>query len=173
MTIERQMPKTTIGEREMLREWLDFHRATLLWKCEGLTDDQLRERSAAPSSMSLLGLVRHMAEVERFWFRRTFIQEDAGSIYCSKDNQDGDFDDVDKADVVADFETYRAECEAALAIEAKAASLDVKGKWKSSGDPRGGDPTLRWIMTHMIEEYARHNGHADILRERIDGATGD
>ena len=170
VSVERSEPAFDLPERDMLRAWLDYHRSTLLWKCEGLTDDQLCERSAPPSALSLLGLVRHMAEVERWWFRRVFVQEDLGDIYCTEDNRDGDFDDVDSSDVSADFATYRSECDAARGIEAAAASLEEMGKWKH---PRDGHPSLRWIMTHMVEEYARHNGHADLIRERIDGKTGD
>jgi uncharacterized damage-inducible protein DinB len=155
----------------MLRGWLDYHRATLLWKCEGLSDDQLRTRSVPPSSMSLLGLVRHMAEVERWWFRRVFDQQQLDDIFCTEDNLDGDFDDVDTADVAADLATFRDEVEQARAIEAAAPSLDVTVRHVGQRGERVF--SLRWIVTHMVEEYARHNGHADFLREQIDGQTGD
>jgi uncharacterized damage-inducible protein DinB len=151
----------------MLVAWLEFHRATLEWKCEGLTDDQLRERAVPPSSMSLLGLVRHMAEVERNWCRRVLQGEQAGGIYYTDDDPDGDFDNVDSADVAADFATWREECDIARRAIDAAESLDV------TGTRRGKPVSLRWILNHMVEEYARHNGHADFLRERIDGATGD
>lgn len=168
MAVNRTGTPREAGEREMLRAWLEWQRATLAWKCEDLSDDQLRERSVPPSAMSLLGLVRHMAEVERGWFRRTLAGGDAPLIYCSADdNPDGDFDDVADADAAADFATWRAECEAARKTEAAAPSLDVVGTHRT-----GTRVSLRWIMVHMIEEYARHNGHADLLRERIDGATG-
>lgn len=168
MAVNRIDTPREAGERETLRAWLEWHRATLALKCEGLSDDQLRERSVPPSTLSLLGLVRHMAEVERGWFRRTLACEDAPLIYCSQDdNPDGDFDDVADADVAADFGTWRAECGAARSAEAAAPSLDMAGTQRT-----GTRVSLRWIMVHMIEEYARHNGHADLLRERIDGATG-
>jgi uncharacterized damage-inducible protein DinB len=154
----------------MLTTWLDYHRATLALKCEGLTDDQLRERSAPPSSLSLLGLVRHMAEVERSWFLRGLGGQDAPPLYYAEDNLDGEFDDVDTADAGEAFATWRAECAAARKAEAAAASLDVTFARKK--DPRERF-SLRWTLVHMIEEYARHNGHADLLRERIDGATGE
>jgi uncharacterized damage-inducible protein DinB len=155
------------GERETLDAWLEFHRATLIMKCDGLSPEQLRERSVPPSSMSLLGLVRHMAEVERGWFLRGVAGEKAPPRYFSDENPDGDFDDVDTADVDEAFATWRADVDRARAAVAAAPSLDQVVD-------RGGDRfSLRWVMTHMIEEYARHNGHADLLRERIDGAVGD
>ena len=165
--MERAEPAPEADEREMLAGWLDYHRATLAWKCEGLTDEQLRQRSVPPSTMSLLGLVRHMTEVERSWFRRCVASEDAPPGYYSQGNPDGDFDDVDTAVAAEAFATWQAECDCARAIVAAARSLDITG----SGLTR--QYSLRWIVTHMIEEYARHNGHADLLRERIDGSVGD
>ena len=162
-------PPFVAGEREMLDAWLDFHRATLLAKCEGLDDDQLRMNSVPPSSLSLLGLVRHMTEVERGWFRRVLRDEDAPALYYSEDNGDGDFDDVGGADVAADLAAYRAEVETCWAVAATHRDLDVVGK----GASHGRVISLRWIYVHMIEEYARHNGHADFLGECIDGATGE
>jgi uncharacterized damage-inducible protein DinB len=167
MTTERIDPPLEAGEREMLVAWLDYHRATLIMKCDGLDDGQLRQRAVPPSSLSLLGLVRHMAEVERGWFRRTLGGEDAQPRYYSDDNPDGDFDDVDTADAAEAFATWRADCEDARRRVAAADSLQV------TGERRGERFSLRWILVHMIEEYARHNGHADLLRERIDGTVGD
>ena len=167
MTIERSEPPLTAPEREMLDGWLEYHRATLAWKCEGLSDDQLRERAVPPSSLSLIGLVRHMAEVERGWFRRRVGREDLPSIYCTDASPDADFDDVADADVAAAFETWRQECDRARANVAAVTSLD------DTFEREQDRYSLRWIMSHMVEEYARHNGHADLLRERIDGATGD
>ena len=155
------------GERATLDAWLDYHRATLAIKCEGLDDSQLRERSAPPSTLSLLGLVRHMAEVERGWFRRTLAGEQAPPLYYSDSDPDGEFDHVDTADVVEAFATWREECDHARSLVAAAESLEV------TGTRRGEAISLRWILTHMIEEYARHNGHADLLRQRIDGAVGE
>jgi len=154
----------------MLDAWLEYHRATLEHKCSGLSPAQLVERSVPPSTMSLLGLVRHMAEVERNWFRRCFTGEaDAGPIYCSDDDRDGDFDNADESGIAEGFATWHDECERARAIAAGASSLDAR----SVAERKGESVSLRWIVTHMIEEYARHNGHADLLRERIDGQTGD
>jgi uncharacterized damage-inducible protein DinB len=168
MTVERIDPPLVAQEREMLDAWLDFHRATLAVKCEGLTDDQLRARAVPPSSLSLLGLVRHMGEVERSWFRRVLGGEQAPPRYYSDENPDGDFDDVAGAGVAEAFGYWRDECAHARERVAAAPSLDVTGTGR-----RGETYSLRWIMVHMIEEYARHNGHADLLRERIDGTVGD
>ena len=164
----RRDPPFVADERTMLDSWLDFHRATLLMKGEGLDDDQLRSRSVSPSTLSLLGLVRHMTEVERHWFRRVLAGEDAPPLYYSDDNEDGDFDDVDSADVPADLAAYKTEVDRCRAIAAEHALDDIGRRQR-----HGQDVSLRWICVHMIEEYARHNGHADFLRERIDGATGE
>lgn len=163
----RADPPYVADERPMLETWLDWHRATLLWKCGGLDGEQLRRRSVEPSTLSLLGLVRHMTDVERAWFRRVLAGEDAPPLYWSEANRDGDFDDVDTADPAADVAAYRAEVQACRDVAARYPDLEATGS-------RGGEPvSLRWIYVHMIEEYARHNGHADLLRERIDGATGE
>jgi uncharacterized damage-inducible protein DinB len=167
MTAERVDPPYVLDERPMLEAWLEYHRATLSLKCDGLSPEQLRMRSAEPSSLSLLGLVRHMADVERNWFRRVLGGEEAPGLFWTPDNQDGDFDDVDTADIHEAFVAWADEIENARAVAAAAADLDVTGK------RRGEDVSLRWVLLHMIEEYARHNGHADLLRERIDGVTGE
>jgi uncharacterized damage-inducible protein DinB len=165
--VTRTPEPSTGDELPMLQGWLDWHRQTLLHKCSGLTADQLRQRSVEPSTLSLLGLVRHCAEVERSWFRRRSGGQDVPFLYCSEADWDADFNDVDSADAEADFATYRAEVE--LAGEA-AAGLPLEHTFAHE---RRSEITLRWVYLHMIEEYARHNGHADLLRERIDGATGD
>ena len=167
--VERADPPYVADERTMLVTWLDYHRATLELKCEGVPSARLSERSAPPSTLSLLGLVRHMAEVERNWFRRVLAGEDAGPMYYSDADPDGDFDNVDGADLDEAFATWRAECDHARAVTASVQSLDDVGRRERKGQA----VSLRWILVHMIEEYARHNGHADLLRERIDGATGD
>ena len=113
-----------------------------------------------PSTLSLLGLVRHMAEVERSWFQRVLDGKDAPFRFFTEDNQDGEFDDVDTADVAEAFAAWSGECERAREIVAAAPSLDVHR------GPRGERSRCGWILVHMIEEYARHNGHADLLRER-------
>jgi uncharacterized damage-inducible protein DinB len=170
MATDRARPGLQAGEREMLTGWLEHHRGILLWKCEGLTDEQLRQRSAPPSSMSLLGLVRHMADVERGWFRQVLLGEGVPSLYETADDPDGDFNGADDADVAEAFRNFETECAAARQAVAGAPSLDALSEERS--ERTGQQFSLRWILTHMIEEYARHNGHADLLRERIDGVTG-
>jgi uncharacterized damage-inducible protein DinB len=168
VTDKRTNPAFVADERTSLREWLQFQRETLEWKCEGLDRDGLIARPIPSSLLSLHGLVRHMAEVERSWFRRALTGEDAGPLYYDDDQHpDGDFELIDEADWSSDLATWKAECEHARALEAAAPSLDVTGI-------RRGEPVdLRWIMVHMIEEYARHNGHADLISELIDGSVGD
>jgi uncharacterized damage-inducible protein DinB len=167
----RQEPATEgLGEREMLDGWLDYHRATLEWKCQGLSEEDLKRRSVPPSNLTLLGLIRHMAEVERSWFRHLFNAEDAPPRFFTEERLNDDFDDLDSVPVEEAFAVWRDECERAREIARNADSLDQIGKKKNK---RGEEFSLRWIVTHMIEEYARHNGHADLLREAIDGSTGD
>jgi uncharacterized damage-inducible protein DinB len=164
-------PPLVNGERASLLAWLDYHRETLAMKCEGLTADQLCQRAVPPSTMSLIGLVRHMAEVERNWFQRVLSghgDDVAGPIFYERVvNPDGDFDDVDPETVDVDIATWRREIAAADEV---IAGLDLDDR-RLAG--HHGELDLRWVLTHMIEEYARHNGHADLLREGIDGATGD
>ena len=170
MDIDRVEPPYVADERPMLDAWLEYHRSTLEQKCSSLSAAQLVERSVPPSTMTLVGLVRHMAEVERSWFRRCFAgQADAGPIYYSDDDPDGDFDGVEESTVAEGFAMWRAECSEARAIAAAASSLDARSVAQRDGEA----VSLRWIMNHMIEEYARHNGHADLLRECIDGTTGE
>lgn len=151
----------------MLEGWLDYHRGTLATKCAGLSADQLREQAVPPSNLSLLGLIRHMTEVERGWFTRALGGEEAQPLYYSKAKPDDDFDDVQNQDPSEAFALWNAECDKSRRQLSRVSSLDETAK--------RADRTIsaRWIVTHMIEEYARHNGHADFLRERIDGATGD
>ena len=167
------------GERDAVRAWLEFHRETLLHKCAGLTTRQLGERSVPPSALSLRGLVRHMTDVERGWFRRVLDGQDAPDLYSSAGDPDGDFDgvgrDVDAPDAEAAVEreiaAFSAECVASRTIADGFDSLDDVGRGRTRSG--GHEVSVRWVYLHMIEEYARHNGHADLLRERIDGATGD
>ena len=166
--VERTDPPVVGDERTMLEGFLDFHRQTLLTKTAGLNAKQLRARSAPPSSLTLLGLVRHMSEVERSWFRRRIAGEKEPFIYCTDDNWDADFDEVDAGDPAEAFETYLREVE--LARKAVAGRSLEETFFHTHRDT---DISVRWVYTHMIEEYARHNGHADLLRERIDGLTGE
>jgi uncharacterized damage-inducible protein DinB len=156
-----------LGERDMLEAWLEFHRITLLIKCEGLDDEQRKRRPIATSLLSLHGLVRHMAEVERNWFHRVLLREpETPPIWFDPAIDDSELVPLDDADWDADLAAWQRECDDSRAAAA-AHGLDDTGI-------RRGDPcSLRWIYTHMIEEYARHNGHADLIRELIDGHVGD
>ncbi len=164
----RTDPPFIADERTMLHNFLDWHRETLAIKCQGLTHDQLRERSTPPSPMSLLGLVRHMAYVEHMWFRVILGGEEFSSAIKNGDNPDGDFLEVDTASVEEAFALWRAEIDHAREVSAER-PLDAVGEKQRHGE----DCSHRWILVHMIEEYARHNGHADLIRERVDGATGE
>ena len=166
--VTRTEPPNVAGERQALQGWLDYHRQTLVWKCAGLTGEQLVMRPVHSSTLSLLGLVRHMAEVEQSWFRRRLGgQQDIGFLYCSDEYPDGDFDLTDASSAEADFAAFAAVC----------ADADEAARDRSLEDTfvsrRGEMLDLRWLYLHMIEEYARHNGHADLIRELIDGVTGD
>jgi hypothetical protein len=159
---------TVGGEREILQSWLDFHRRTLLRKCAGLTADQLKLASAPPSNLTLLGLVRHMTDVERWWFRLHCAGEDVEPVYWDPDGGEQDFEEVAGADAETDHQAYLNEIK--LADEAvQRVPLDHTFTHRR----RGNELSVRWAYVHMVEEYARHNGHADLIRERIDGATGD
>jgi uncharacterized damage-inducible protein DinB len=159
----------TLGdERATLTEYLRWQRATLELKCAGLEAADLARRSVEPSTLSLLGLVRHMADVERGWFRRVMAGQDAPPHFSSDTDPDGDFDGAvpDPAVVAEAWDVWRAEMAFTDRLVAEASNLDV------TGASRQGPVSLREVLVHMIEEYARHNGHADLLRERIDGRVG-
>jgi uncharacterized damage-inducible protein DinB len=157
-------------ERTMLETWLDFHRETLVMKCAGLSAEQLKQRSAPPSTLTLHGLVRHMTEVERSWFRIGFAGQTLSFQYRTEAWPTADFDDLEAADAAADFAAFAEEIRLARAVT-EGRSLDDAFVGQR-GWRQGMTISLRWVYVHMIEEYARHNGHADLLRERIDGATG-
>jgi len=167
--LERTDPPYIADERAMLAAWLDYHRATLALKCDRLSADQLRARAVPPSTLSLLGLVRHLTEVERGWFRRVLAGEDAAPLYYSDEDPDGDFNLVDAADPDEMMATWRSECDNSARLVTKAPSLETIGL----GVRQGEQVSLRWILVHMIEEYARHNGHADLLRQCLDGSVGE
>ncbi len=156
----------TGGERELLLGFLEWHRETFALKCAGVPRDRLSELALAPSTMSLHGLLRHLTGVERWWFQIQFAGEDVPMLYYSDDDPDQDFGSLD-GDIDEAFAAWHAECARSRAIVA-AASLDDTGLRKRTGTPF----TLRWLLLHLIAEYARHNGHADLLREHLDGATG-
>jgi uncharacterized damage-inducible protein DinB len=167
--VERTDPGLILGERQALEAWLDFHRDTLLLKCAGLTAGQLKERAVPPSRLSLLGLVRHMTEVERWWFRIHAAGTDLPFPY-DPDQTGQDFEALDDADAAADIAAYLQETGQARAA---VAAMQLDDVVPSHGDHPERARDIRWIYLHMIEEYARHNGHADLIRERIDGVTGD
>ncbi|GAA1376867.1 DinB family protein [Catellatospora chokoriensis] len=163
-------PRTDMAcpEREMLADWLQRRRVYLLRKCSGLTAEQLKTASVEPSNLTLLGLLRHMTEVERFWFRTKYLHEDVPDLYSTDEHPDGDFDLVADADAEADLARFLAEtavCEAAVA------GRDLDEPVDDAKAPTG-KLNLRWVYIHLLEEYAQHTGHADFLRERIDGSTG-
>jgi len=160
-------PAYVLDERDMLEGWLEFHRATLLLKCEGLDDAARKSRPVPTSLLSLHGLVRHMAEVERSWFRRVLLREpDLPFLYCASNGYDDqELAPLDDANWDGDLGIWQSECEASRQAAA------VRGL-DDTGLRRGEAVSLRWIYTHMIEEYARHNGHADLIREMLDGTVG-
>ena len=151
--------------------YLDYHRATLQMKLEGVSDEDLR-KAMVPSGTSLLGMMKHLAYVERWWFQQIFAGRDDLEYPWTDDDPDADFRIEPDETTQQIFDLYNAECEVNRQIVAPAQLEEMaKGK-KKPNDPRPGF-SLRWILVHMIEETARHNGHADILREQIDGATGE
>jgi len=164
-------PPACGDERGTLCGFLSWQRQTLELKCSGLDAASLARRSVKPSTMSLLGIVRHMADVERGWFRGLMAGQDVAPRFRSDDNADEAFDGaVADPEIVAEaWHMWRAEVTFADQLVAETSGLDVVGKIPDSWR---GPMSLRWVLTHMIEEYARHNGHADLLRERIDGRLG-
>lgn len=155
-------------ERSLLRGFLDFHRGTLRWKTAGLDAAQLVRRSTEPSTMSLIGLVRHLAEVERYWFQICLAGRDVELRLWTDEHPDGDFDLTDPDRVEQDFADYRAVVEESDRI---VAGYELDHLF--TRPRRDGSYSVRWLYLHLIEEYARHVGHADLLRERIDGLTGE
>ena len=154
----------TGDDRPMLEGYLAWHRALLRHKCAGLTGEQLAERSVAPSNLSLLGLVRHMAKVERIWFRERIAGQDLEPMYDRALGAEADFEDLDPDRAEADYARLLEECR--LADEALAAA-----SYDDTVMARDGVMSVRAVIVHMIEEYAQHNGHADLIRERVDGTT--
>ncbi|MEU3414677.1 DinB family protein [Streptomyces sp. NPDC006658] len=167
----RPVPPAHADERATLEAWLDFHRATLALKCSGLTDHQLRLAAVPPSPMTLLGLVQHMAEVERNWFQRVFAGRDLPPVW-GENNPDG-FALLPERGLGEAMTAWQAEVARGRGLIVRA-SPDDCARLPDQQAARVGsqEVPLRWILAHMIEEYARHNGHADLIRERIDGTTG-
>ncbi len=163
---DRPEPPPTGGEREILTAVLDWQRRTFELKCSGVPPERLSQKGVPPSGLSLHGLIRHLAAVERWWFRIQLAGEDVPMLYYSDNDPDQDFEALD-GDPVEALAVWRAECDRSRAIVA-ASALERTGIRRRTGEPI----SLRRILVDMIAEYARHNGHADLLRERIDGATG-
>ncbi|MER5467839.1 DinB family protein [Streptomyces sp. NPDC002935] len=157
---------------EVIASNLDYHRATFLWKCEGLSDAQLRQRPVRSSALTLLGLMRHLQGVERAWFQRTL----AGTTpryfpYRTYVTPAGDewYDESDPTPAEAVYEDYLKACEESRQVFGRVGD-DLA---RIVPNPEFGDTDVRFVLEHVIEEYARHVGHADLLREAIDGATGE
>jgi hypothetical protein len=165
--VTRPDPPFTGDERTMLPVWMDYQRSTLLWKCELLDGEALARRTVPPSPLSLLGIVRHMTLVEWSWFEEVFAGRPTPAPISTEHDRDADWNDLDPARAMDDLASFQRQCEVSREIVARASSYDELAA--NSRDTL----CLRWIMVHMIEEYARHNGHADLLREQIDGAVGE
>jgi uncharacterized damage-inducible protein DinB len=165
-----QLP--TGDEAALLHAFLDWYRVVLIRKAEGISDAGTRIQ-LPPSEITLLGLIRHMAEVERGWFRRRFTAQDAPMLYCNDADPDADFHPSSTDTMVEALAALRAEIAYAqeatngVAMDALAAAIPPTQRIP------GWQPSLRWILLHLIEEYARHCGHADLLRQAADGSIGD
>ncbi|MCY0943825.1 MULTISPECIES: DinB family protein [Streptomyces] len=164
---QRTPPVLTGDERATLTSVLQGQRDTLMMKCAGLSAEQLRRKAVAPSGLTLLGLVRHLAEVERSWFRNVLAGEEVPGHFPKNEANEWTEFHVDDADPAASFAIWEEACARSRAIVDAAGSLDAVGSWEDR------TYSLHYILAHMIEEYARHNGHADLLREAIDGTTGE
>jgi uncharacterized protein DUF664 len=167
MSVTRPDPPLNAGERATLVGFLDYQRATLATKCEGLDAHELRRRPVPAANLSLLGLVRHLAEVEQAWFEERFLGVPVISYWSTDADPEAAFDGVDGADPDEAFALWREACETSRKI-LDGASLEDTFVYGTRGQI-----SLRWVIVHLIEEYARHNGHADLIRESIDGATGE
>ncbi|HET6209257.1 MAG TPA: DinB family protein [Jatrophihabitans sp.] len=161
-----QIPRLA-DERSTLTGYLDWQRATFELKCRGVAGQRLSERTVPPSSMSLHGLLRHLSGVERYWFQQQFLRADVPMLYYTDEDPDQDFESLD-GDIEQAFAIWHAECARSREIVAAAGSLADTGRFLQDD----AEFSLRWLMLRMIAEYARHNGHADLLRERIDGTVG-
>jgi uncharacterized damage-inducible protein DinB len=169
IAISRRRRPSQADEHTTLVAFLRWHRETLKLKCVDLAPDQLACRSVGSSALSLLGLVRHAAQSERFWFRQVMAGQECAPLFSSPDAPDGDFDvaGADEQTVAQAFQAWQAEVAFADRFIDAALDLDTVGM-----EPGEGPVSLRWVLAHMLEEYARHNGHADLLREQIDGVVG-
>jgi hypothetical protein len=156
------------GERDTLTTFLDFHRETLARKCTGLSDEHLRLRAVATSGLTLIGLMRHMAAVERWYLQVIIAGEQPPELFDTSDDPDADFHDIASATGEGTLALWRAQVAHSRRITA-AHPLDAVG----ANPGRHQDHSHRWVLQHLLDEYARHNGHADLLREAIDGEVGE
>jgi hypothetical protein len=161
-------PVSSGAEREQLESWLDYYRSTLVLKCAGLSFEQLTTAAVAPSTLTLLGILRHMTHVEQSWLQRRFAGLAPVPVYETEGDPDGDFNNLTSASLDDVEGLYWLTCERSRELCA-GHGLDEMARYSRPGR----EVDLRWIYIHLIEEYARHCGHADLLRERIDGETGD
>ena len=166
--IPRPDPDFEADELTMLGQYLDFHRSTLLMKCAPLSDADLKRRAVATSNLSLLGLVRHLTEVEYGWFCEELDAQVERSVYFTPDDPNGDFDNLDSQPVADVWSAFRAQLDESRRILATYTDAGAEARGR-----RRGSRSARWVLLHMLEEYARHNGHADLLREAIDGSVGE
>jgi len=165
--VEPSFPRMSGTEEQVTWSMVDYCRSVLLLKCQNLSDHQLKLRATPPSELSLLGLLRHMTKVERYWFQRCFLGSEEGPVYSTTEHPNADFDDLDSADTHQVVERYLAACDESRGV-ARSHRLDEIAVLQRAG----ADVSLRYIGVHMIDEYARHLGHADLLREAIDGSVG-
>lgn len=157
-------PDLSASERDIVLGWLAFHRDALAAKCAGLSPEELVTASAAPSDLTLIGLVRHLTEMERAYLNQPLRGLPVQGLYCTDDDPDGDIASVRAETAEADVAHWREEC---------ARSDELIARFDLDDTRPGGRATVRWLVLKVVGEYARHNGHADIIRERIDGATGE
>ena len=170
-TIPREDPDLNADELTVLGQYLDFHRATLAMKCARLSESDLKRRAIPTSNLTLLGLVRHLTDVEHGWFREWLDGQPERPRYFTDDDPDGDFDNLDSP-------SGRRRLDGLLRPGCRVATHSGHLHRRRRAGPRDAQPSgrprnVRWILAHMVEEYARHNGHADLLREAIDGETGE
>jgi hypothetical protein len=163
--MERVPEPESVGERELLLGWLQFHRDALAAKCDGMSDEQLVEQSAPPSTLSLLGLVRHLTEMERHYLGHALSADGRGYLYCTDEDEEADIENLDASMTATSQQNWRDQMSESDTLLAGYDDLDADGAtgWFS----------VRWGLLKVIQEYARHNGHADIVRERIDGLRGE
>ncbi len=168
--MERFEPPVVGDAETMLFAFLEYHRATLELKCAGLTNAEAAKAAVPPSPLSLLGIVRHMTDVEQIWFGERFLGVSPTEMYRTAEDPDAPFHRLEEADLAASIARWRSACDASRHVVAQATSLDQLsiGIRARTGE----HVSLRWLLFHLVEEYARHNGHADLLREAIDGVTG-